>query len=366
LSDGVKHCAELVEEEGVGDQDIDRAFWRQYARASHILNVVILVIDTAYFGITWDSGPNRPLLFGLNLAALIASVVALAIVPEGRVAESRHRDVIFASWIISGIALVTFAVWADGGLGSPLAWLFPLSVMFTAAVHRPQLVVLSGMAGLGGYLLLAVLDDAGRFDSVSTWVRAGYMVALTYGAATGAHFRWTHYDAQVELRSQLSSLADRDSLTGLLNHRSFHDHLARELANAVRDREPISVLLVDLDNFKAINDSSGHLVGDDVLRAVSLVVSEAGRAGDVGARVGGEEFAVLLRGARCEDARAVGERLRYAIESITKPVPVTASIGVSTSRQYETNPAELFARADGALYEAKRQGRNRVCWLSAV
>jgi diguanylate cyclase (GGDEF)-like protein len=202
-------------------------------------------------------------------------------------------------------------------------------------------------------------------DLPSVLVRAGFLVALAYAAATAAHFRWTHHDAQIELREQLSSLADHDGLTGLLNHRAFHEHLARELAKAGRSGSAVSVLLADLDYFKAINDTHGHLAGDGVLRAVGDAVRASARTGDVGARLGGEEFAILLPGAGPATARLVAERLRAAVERMAG-VSVTTSVGVSSSQSGEISPNELLERADGALYEAKRQGRNRVCWLRAA
>jgi diguanylate cyclase (GGDEF)-like protein len=187
---------------------------------------------------------------------------------------------------------------------------------------------------------------------------------VTYAAATAAHVRWTHHDDQVALRDQLSALADCDGLTGLLNHRAFHEHLraAGDRATATTD---MAVLMLDLDHFKAVNDCHGHVVGDGVLRAVTAAILASIRADDVAARLGGEEFAVLLPDATPEVAGEVAERVRQAVGAIVDPVPVTASIGLSCGRG-DTSGADLLERADGALYAAKRQGRNRVCWLQVA
>jgi diguanylate cyclase (GGDEF)-like protein len=230
-------------------------------------------------------------------------------------------------------------------------------------VHRPQLVALSGAAGLAGFVTLGLFDGTVVDHAANVIVPSCYLVALAYAAATAAHFRWTHYEAQIELRAQLSSLADRDGLTGLLNHRAFHEHLASTLANVARQGLPAALLVIDLDHFKAINDEHGHLVGDAVLRAVAQTLVASGRAGDVVARIGGEEFAMLLPGAGPQDAGTVAERIRSAVEQITEPVPVTASIGVSAAPAGDVDGRDLLERADGALYAAKRQGRNQVCWL---
>jgi diguanylate cyclase (GGDEF)-like protein len=344
-------------------EEFDLAFWRRYARAAAFLNLFICVIDTAYVMATWHSGSHRLLLLVVNLLALLGVIIAVATTPEARIAESRHRDLVFALWCTSGIALITFAVWADGGLQSPLAWLFPLSVMFTATVHRPEVVALSGAFGLTGFVIVGVIDGSISAEPATVVVRAGYLIALAYAAVTAAHFRWNHYDAQVELRTQLSSRADHDGLTGLLNHRAFHEQLARSLATAARQGDSVALLAIDLDHFKHVNDEHGHIVGDQVLRSVSQTLLGTARAGDVVARIGGEEFAVLLPGAGPEEARSAAERVRAAIEVMAAAVPTTASIGVSSSPASDTTGARLLEQADSALYAAKRQGRNQVCWL---
>jgi diguanylate cyclase (GGDEF)-like protein len=249
-------------------------------------------------------------------------------------------------------------------------WLFPLSVMFTATVHRPRLVVLSGATGLIGYVLVAASDGGTIFSGMV--VRACYMVALTYSAGTTAHFRWRDHDAQVELTRRLSALADHDGLTGLFNHRALHENLAREYADAERHGAPLAVLLLDIDHFKAVNDEHGHLIGDAVLKAVADAIVPAVRPRDIVARIGGEEFCILLPRTDVHEAQVVAERVRLAIAEITVPVAVTASIGVSMSTGHHTadgrcgpvpslNPATgLLERADQALYDAKRHGRNSI------
>ena len=332
---------------------VDRAFWRRYARAAQLLNLVIVVIDTAYVFATWHTGAHRPLLAVVNLVALGGVVASLAADIEERIAASRRRDLIFVLWCLSGSVVVSFAVWADGGIDSPLAWLFALSVMFTAIVHRPGLVAVSGVGATVGFVVVAALDGSLADELAAVLVRMGYLLALTYAAVSAAEVRWSH-------RAQMSELADRDGLTGLYNHRAFHEHLA-----AATGSTQAAVLMLDLDHFKTVNDEHGHLVGDEVLRAVTAAICESIRPDDVAARIGGEEFAVLLPGATPQCAGAVAERIRAAVSAITEPVPVTASIGLGCGSG-KVDGARLLEQADGALYEAKRQGRNRVCWLQVA
>jgi two-component system, cell cycle response regulator len=186
--------------------------------------------------------------------------------------------------------------------------------------------------------------------------------------------KFARYDAVEEAaQRQLLESALRDGLTRAFNRRYFVQRLAAEIRFAERHSQPLSLLMLDIDHFKALNDAHGHLIGDDVLRALVGVLTDALRAEDVLARYGGEEFAVLVRGVNQDQARRLGERLRCAVEEmkLTKeggePLPVTVSIGIAnyplpdagdvTSEQLG---GKLIALADAALYRAKHGGRNRV------
>lgn len=167
---------------------------------------------------------------------------------------------------------------------------------------------------------------------------------------------------------QLAEIARTDGLTGLKNRRYFDEALLDGCALMSRRGEPVSVILVDVDDFKRHNDSYGHHAGDEVLRTVAAALQASARAHDTVARFGGEEFALLLLGADSADAIAAAERLRLAVEAGPWPVrPVTASFGVATSRPGCTDCLALVKQADEALYISKRQGRNRVtCYGDAA
>ncbi|HEX9309118.1 MAG TPA: diguanylate cyclase [Anaeromyxobacter sp.] len=166
---------------------------------------------------------------------------------------------------------------------------------------------------------------------------------------------------------QLADLAlasRRDPLTGLPNRRAFEEDLAREVARAARTGEPLAVVMLDLDRFKAVNDGYGHAAGDAVLRALAARAQGAVRAGDVVARLGGEELGLLLPGADLARAAEVAERLRAALAALPvdaagHALAVTASLGCAVLAPGEP-PEALVARADARLYDAKRDGRNVV------
>jgi diguanylate cyclase (GGDEF)-like protein len=161
-----------------------------------------------------------------------------------------------------------------------------------------------------------------------------------------------------------------DPLTGCLNRRGFDQALAREVARSARAGSELALLALDLDHFKAINDTYGHLTGDEVLRAAGTLLNHTKRAGDVVARTGGEEFAVLLPDTDAAGAFQFANRLcdvlrRHSFPPATAggpPIRITTSIGVvSGAPLLDSDAAALFSeRADIALYAAKRSGRDRV------
>ncbi|HLJ54138.1 MAG TPA: GGDEF domain-containing protein [Chthonomonadaceae bacterium] len=171
---------------------------------------------------------------------------------------------------------------------------------------------------------------------------------------------------QVFAHDELRRLAFRDPMTGLANYRAFRDLLAEETGRAVRYGHPLSLLLVDVDRFKRVNDGYGHPAGDEVLRHVARVLQEHVRAIDTPARYGGEEFAVLCPETEVEAAVVLADRLRAALEASPCALPsgelirVTMSVGVAVYPSDALNESDLIAAADEALYEAKRAGRNRV------
>jgi diguanylate cyclase (GGDEF)-like protein len=176
-------------------------------------------------------------------------------------------------------------------------------------------------------------------------------------------------DVTDEKRAQvaLEQLATRDGLTGLANRRCFDDTLQAEWQRALRQQQPLSLLMVDVDNFKQYNDAYGHLGGDQCLQRIAGAVSSEMRANDLVARYGGEEFAVILPNQSLKGAAIVAERIRCRVEQLhlpnlgSKRHVVTVSIGAATALAApENHPSQLVAIADSALYRAKHMGRNRI------
>jgi len=170
-----------------------------------------------------------------------------------------------------------------------------------------------------------------------------------------------------KIKHEMERLAHTDFLTGLYNRRFFMQRLSEETERVKRGHQPMSVLLLDMDAFKTVNDTHGHDVGDRVLQVIASVTQEVKRISDVSARIGGEEFAMLLPDTDREGAIKLAQRLRRTInEQIIAdakggPITVTASIGVATMSQSDHGIDHILSHADRALYRAKDAGRNRVC-----
>jgi diguanylate cyclase (GGDEF)-like protein len=169
----------------------------------------------------------------------------------------------------------------------------------------------------------------------------------------------------LELKQYLDSCQEAaftDHLTGLANRRRFERQLEREVARTERYGHPFCLLLVDIDNFKEVNDTHGHETGDEALRGVANVIQSGTRGIDTGARIGGDEFAVILPETNLARGMEVAERLRSAIAALDTGVAgrVTASLGVAELPACARTGEGLRAAADAALYEAKRAGRDRT------
>lgn len=176
-----------------------------------------------------------------------------------------------------------------------------------------------------------------------------------------------------EFQQQIHRLLAHDELTGLLTSKSFFSELRREADRAEAESRPFCVLMMDLDHFKEVNDTYGHLAGSKTLEETGRIIKEALRAGDVAARFGGEEFAAFLLDATYAQGIVAAERVRTALEQhefsaspmdspgVQTTHRITISIGVAAYPDDSTDPIQLVELADSALYRAKRSGRNRIC-----
>jgi len=243
-----------------------------------------------------------------------------------------HRPLVYA---LTGAALA---------LGAPLGWL--------------GLRLLAGAFGTGPLPAAVAREIAGHRWLYAYLVSSTAVAFAAFGAVLGRLIG--ERDAANE---RLAVLAVTDSLTGLRNVRYFHERLTQEWARSRRQNVPLSLIVLDIDRFKDVNDRHGHAEGDRALVHVARTIEANVRLSDVPCRIGGEEFGIICADSAREAARAVAERIRAALAATPFAThggaqePVTASFGVADQAE---NVDDLFRAADSALYVSKAAGRNRV------
>lgn len=272
------------------------------------------------------------------VAPLVAIALAIAIAAAQE--AGRAGSLIRAVTLVAAVGSAALALWS---------W---------RSGNRPALAILAAIAPA------PLLVGPWASDLLRDWRVEGAVLFGAWYATTMTIAMSSRTGALRRQRDQLRALAERDALTGLPNRRALQAALLRRLDDARLHHHPLSLLFVDLDHFKRVNDGHGHAAGDDVLVEVGRRLVHGLREGDMAFRQGGEEFVVLLPGADHDVALAIAERLRASVSgapmaSRVGPIGVSASIGMATLRDGDS-AERLLARADAAMYRAKQAGRNRV------
>jgi diguanylate cyclase (GGDEF)-like protein len=284
------------------------------------------------------------------VAAAIATVLGLTCFVGFRSLPSGF----FVCLTFMGSALVTSAVWASSQ-GSEGAWvLFYFWVTLLAAIFFDLRFALLQVA-------LAIAGFVWGTASDSTPFVTNYLIALV-AVLTSTSLVIGLLRRRIEnLAVTLANEAQTDALTSLPNRRAFDERLRVESERSIRGGQPLSVAICDLDGFKAVNDLLGHQEGDEVLKRAGAAIGGAVRTADAVARLGGEEFGVILPDAHRKEAFRVGERIRIAVreEFASDEVPLTVSSGLATFGE-DGDGRSLLRAADIALYQAKKRGKDRT------
>jgi diguanylate cyclase (GGDEF)-like protein len=292
---------------------------------------------------------SAPWLGWWLLAPVVACSVAFVVASHGLASSARPEYRVAFVWVCSQLTIAV-CVWLTGGADSPgLAW-FVVPVI-TLPVRFGTRGVAAGVGVTTALLVLVTLESP---EHVLYPLAAIVAVALMSTAL---------------LRSDLEHRSEAvvDPLTGMLNRNALMTRVVELAQQSAITREPVSLIVGDLDRFKQINDGHGHAAGDAVLKDVAYVIRKQLRAYDLAYRLGGEEFLVVLPGAHPEHAATVAGELRSAIERMpVAGLHVTMSFGVAGSVPGEFDYESVFAEADLALYEAKHAGRNRVATRGSV
>lgn len=337
-----RELAESLENFGVATDVALREARDELTRLRALHRVALSMGSPMDAGQIWDEAARQ-----LSTLVTSTAIAAYAQLETGALHRAAIAGVPLTSLPVDGshaLDLVRWAVRADnsGSIASDDGLALAVPVM-----------VLERVEGV----LVLVRRTGGRFDPMD--VELSEAVGSTVAQALAGVARYEAMEEQ----------ALSDALTGVPNYRYFRKQIELELARAQRLRYPLALLIADLDHFKSINDQFGHPLGDQVLARAAAAMRDAIRRSDVLARVGGEEFAVILPACDTEQARIVGDKLRLAVSAVRLedgddeiPIDLTVSVGgVARVRGIDSIDADrLISLADGALLDAKRTGRNRT------
>lgn len=260
------------------------------------------------------------------------------------------------------VAIVTIG-WLDvvsgPRIGMSLFYLMPIVACGWWVGRSAAMItaIAAAVAWLGADVATQSLEEAASawngLTRMAIYVFVGVSVAISRRDRTRL----------AELLALSESLARNDALTGLANRRAFDERLRSELPRLARSGDPLCVAYLDLDDFKGVNDRYGHARGDALLQAIATELRACVRASDLAARLGGDELAILLVDVSADDARRTCERILERVRALGRELPGTrlgVSVGVAWFASPPSSPDEVLRRADEAMYEAKRSGKNRI------
>jgi diguanylate cyclase (GGDEF)-like protein len=311
--------------------------------------LLLLVFFFVYMGLRWFVLRRRlrTMIGPVAVSAAMALILGLGFL---------HQGVALAAGRAAAVVVLGFTV---------AMLLHPRITSLRAPARATALMLVAMMAVLTMRFLLGLHLLDSRHPRIEALGHDAIMVCVTL---LGFSFIGMFV---AETKRRLHEETRLDPLTGLRNRRAFEEMAQHEVQLAMREDHPLTLLMMDLDHFKKLNDTWGHAFGDRALRAFGGVLLTVTGSSDAVARLGGEEFAVLLPGRSARSAMAVAERLRATVESLhlsegEELVRFTVSVGLSSLRRGEETLDAMLRRADRALYEAKRDGRNRVMLADAA
>jgi diguanylate cyclase (GGDEF)-like protein/putative nucleotidyltransferase with HDIG domain len=331
---------------------------QQMVKAGIWLTFAVCAAGILYGTVTWDAG-NRGLITVLFAAGILGGILILMLPVERILMDSSFRDAFFTTWSVFDIALISVAVGADGGAHSPFTLLFFLPMVFAAAFYPLRIFVPVGAVDVFAFLLVGDLYGHAEPEYVA------FVAACLAFAAILCAWQSENHDSAREL---LTKASRTDPLTESLNRRGFEERVHAELDDALRNGRSVALVLLDLDNFKAVNDLQGHAAGDELLCWVVEGMRSSVRPLDTIGRLGGDEFAVLAPALARRGAEELGERIRTVL---AKRIAVTT--GVACFPIDGVDPDELQRHADSHLYERKNglaanfaAGRRELSWAATL
>jgi diguanylate cyclase (GGDEF)-like protein len=341
---------------GDGSTTDDGVPTQTYDRVVRIVAWVFLLTTTVIVAATGLWPDTEPAILILLAFSGLFVVVIHDLLPPDTLGTAK-----FVAEGSVAITVATLLVALTGGVASPFFFAFPLIVGGAALVVSPAITLILVAAAALGYVLAVVAGSTGALGPATAavvGVNLTALVLIAYVAMVVAR-------AQRRTRDAAIRLSTVDSLTGLFNRTFFFSAMDREIARSARSGRGFCLLMMDLDELKAINDRLGHFTGDKVLRGVGTVIAQGVRQIDTAARYGGDEFVVLLPETDPTGAFVLAEKIRLGVNALPIDLPGTVprpslSIGVVAYPDDGRTVDELIISADGAMYTSKRAGKDRV------
>jgi len=303
---------------------------------------LLVCIPALIYALTGGGKADRAMFLGAWLVGLSGGLVSMAL-PWRRIIRSGWRELAFLGWTMLDLLLIGIAVVSDGGPNSPVTVLFLVPIVFVGASYPTWAVKFVCAIGVSGYAGLAIAYSE----------RVGRLILVLGGLGGAALMSWWQAHNHERRRLELARASVTDPLTRALNRRGLDAAAAAELAALARFGRPVSLMLIDLDDFKAYNDANGHVAGDELLSWVAAQIRNTLRPTDALARIGGDEFAVLIAGADARAAEPLAERIRAACDS-----RVAHCTGIASAPSDGHDFDSLYRVADRALYQAKRMRKS--------
>ncbi len=339
------------------NRDIAQSELQGFSRTLAELEWLLLVLVLLYYVLPSSAAIDQ---WGMLLAMAAYAAFVISFRYSKLFTRETQWKLALETWAI--ILFISWCVYQTGGIDSPLINLYLLVIIFSALTLGKMVTLLEFTLISAAYFYLAQSSvEEGSFSllllsemtvTFAPYLLVGYLTSLLAADLKNA-------------RQGLELLSDTDELTGLKNRRAFNAALEAEFKKAVRYNRVFSVLMLDADDLKPVNDRFGHAAGDKLIVSIAQVVQESLRETDILARYGGDEFVVILNETTRDRAVEVAERIRKSVENTSfsssgERVSSTISVGVACFSENSQDGIEIIAQADEKLYESKRKGKNSV------
>ena len=338
------------------DAEARRRFWLAHMRIGFGIFLIETMVVLLYLHLT-PAGPHRTLLWPIIVSWAVCAALGVLVAPI--VAGRSWRTTFSVTWTVASTFTVALVALLDTGINSPILLLLYLPLVYAALMFTFRSALLCGLSTLLAVGVVAGIDR--HFAAAEGWT---FTLLGTLAGAAALSVAAVVNRSQIErheehLLAQLADLAGTDELTGCAMRRVLRQHAEAEIERSLRTGSPLSFMMIDVDQFKLVNDNFGHMVGDRVLASIGRILIDSVRPFDVASRLGGDEFALLLPETDGPGAVEVAERIFRSLADSVE-VPVTLSIGVSSLDRSMPTMERLFAEADSALYQVKRAGRDAI------